>query len=90
MKSATTDYIEKKIEERFQSTHPVKSATFDDSIAEDKGAISIHAPREECDGATADTATTKALISIHAPREECDKEEQPYGRQTKNFNPRTP
>ena len=55
------------------------------------GSISIHAPREGCDGSAPTGRPRPAPISIHAPREGCDSSWLlsrasfiPY------FNPRTP
>ena len=51
--------------------------------------ISIHAPREGCDG-DAGRLMVVEIISIHAPREGCDMVS--YSRQVRkgDFNPRTP
>ncbi len=38
---------------RFQSTHPVRGATYNAMQTADKVDISIHAPREGCDGLAA-------------------------------------
>ena len=55
----------------FQSTHPVRGATY--LLAEHDAVmcISIHAPREGCDRIPDRLIHTDA-ISIHAPREGCD------------------
>ena len=59
--------------ERFQSTHPVWGATFDQVGAWQGLVISIHAPRVGCDQwATAALQRWKG-ISIHAPRVGCDR-----------------
>ena len=51
--------------------------------------ISIHAPREGCDGAT-DGCAVYYCISIHAPREGCDDASLMSIRRMTYFNPRTP
>ena len=56
---------------KFQSTHPVRGATLRRTDVEQHRKISIHAPREGCDGWTT-CLITRAVISIHAPREGCD------------------
>ena len=58
----------------FQSTHPVRGATLL-ILAHGRFAslhISIHAPREGCDGARVRACARDQGISIHAPREGCD------------------
>ena len=74
----------------FQSTHPVRGATFLPGIQRDRaGGISIHAPREGCDlGVLIDRETIG--ISIHAPREGCDNCTYILDFLTWYFNPRTP
>ena len=56
----------------FQSTHPVRGATWMDSPEALAEYISIHAPREGCDRPHGDGAERAFQISIHAPREGCD------------------
>ena len=55
----------------FQSTHPVRGATDYAGSAPVGRRVSIHAPREGCDG---DVRWWRdhAGVSIHAPREGCD------------------
>ena len=55
----------------FQSTHPVRGATNLQPPLWRTTEISIHAPREGCDGAWRVHAQ-RGGISIHAPREGCD------------------
>ena len=55
----------------FQSTHPVRGATFPDQRQKPFRPISIHAPRAGCDRAVA-VAPEDVVISIHAPRAGCD------------------
>ena len=57
----------------FQSTHPVRGATFTTINQICSVFISIHAPREGCDLVVV-CADTLSHISIHAPREGCDLE----------------
>ena len=59
-------------EQVFQSTHPVRGATFACRVGERLVEISIHAPREGCD-VPAQVLADVVLISIHAPREGCDE-----------------
>ena len=56
----------------FQSTHPVRGATKLSEQANGSAEISIHAPREGCDGHDFCHGHTQ-IISIHAPREGCDR-----------------
>ena len=56
---------------KFQSTHRVSNATKARASADWSAGISIHAPREQCDGHHAPIAEQRR-ISIHAPREQCD------------------
>ena len=56
----------------FQSTHPVRGATDGNYVPKARFNISIHAPREGCDGALIDKMQAALNISIHAPREGCD------------------
>ena len=51
--------------------------------------ISIHAPREGCDGMQISN-TVIETISIHAPREGCDIHRKFLITRQLNFNPRTP
>ncbi len=52
--------------------------------------ISIHAPREGCDGGALYAECSSRSISIHAPREGCDICSQRARAPSWNFNPRTP
>ena len=56
----------------FQSTHPARGATIFGEKCYCLGAISIHAPREGCDGPSLCAVRKRQGISIHAPREGCD------------------
>ena len=56
----------------FQSTHPARGATSIAASLQAMGIISIHAPREGCDGGAALDVRASSTISIHAPREGCD------------------
>ena len=55
----------------FQSTLPVKGATFIPCYAGHEIDVSIHAPREGSDEMTDNTILAQ-LVSIHAPREGSD------------------
>ena len=75
--------------EIFQSTPPVKAATFGGGNSGVQTMISIHAAREGGD----DTGVTKEGafgISIHAAREGGDFWRQSYLRKAGHFNPRRP
>ena len=61
---------------QFQSTHPVRGATFYRVEIVVQATISIHAPREGCDQHT-QRHQVHILISIHAPREGCDLSSTP-------------
>ena len=56
----------------FQSTHRVSDATDFPAARLGGVAISIHAPRERCDGISDYYPPIISIISIHAPRERCD------------------
>ena len=56
---------------RFQSTHPLRGATFVAAISIASARISIHAPLAGCDMDAMDTVLTYE-ISIHAPLAGCD------------------
>ena len=74
----------------FQSTHPVRGATWAPQVPVPKGEISIHAPREGCDLACGNMAGQYLVISIHAPREGCDSYTPVDFDSIDDFNPRTP
>ena len=57
----------------FQSTHPARGATIAYVQHGLRDVISIHAPRERCDG-KACRVVHNVHISIHAPRERCDQD----------------
>ena len=58
----------------FQSTHPARGATLDNQLGRLYNPISIHAPREGCDGLRRQAELPEQrAISIHAPREGCDR-----------------
>ena len=61
---------------RFQSTPPVKAATFFPRGARQSMSISIHAAREGGDNISANSAS-KTIISIHAAREGGDPMTRP-------------
>ena len=52
--------------------------------------VSIHAPREGCDGDFAYTAMARSSVSIHAPREGCDFQQLAQLDDEIRFNSRTP
>ena len=52
--------------------------------------VSIHAPREGCDGRGVGTQQGKEIVSIHAPREGCDSGGHDLGNINLSFNSRTP
>ena len=56
----------------FQSTHPARGATFNQTDLQLQSKISIHAPREGCDCIAERYKILCTRISIHAPREGCD------------------
>ena len=57
----------------FQSTHPVRGATWQRKEGDGLMGISIHAPRAGCDWAGVSNPIRRD-ISIHAPRAGCDRE----------------
>ena len=75
---------------RFQSTHPARGATIAVKDCLQSPVISIHAPREGCDGCIPQFPPQMPSISIHAPREGCDRGEHRRCVGGHNFNPRTP
>ena len=79
--------LEDKI--KFQSTHPVWSATTLKVGVIYILRISIHAPRVECDG-NDQSDNNQTEISIHAPRVECDDTNKRCRLPPVHFNPRTP
>ena len=56
----------------FQSTHPMRGATREESTHEPVKEISIHAPHAGCDLAALTFMGGMAAISIHAPPAGCD------------------
>ena len=74
---------------RFQSTHPMRGATWAEGAVSGKSFISIHAPHEGCDGIV-DRFDGQDFISIHAPHEGCDSGGTAKGNGKPYFNPRTP
>ena len=73
----------------FQSTHPVRGATWEVSGYPSRDAFqSTHPVR----GATGhgNRRDNRRVVSIHAPREGCDSWSVPRRRWTTRFNPRTP
>ena len=73
----------------FQFTHPVRGATEVKAMMDDKGKVSIHAPREGCDWKYAEQFKAE-IVSIHAPREGCDSTGYLWQSPTCSFNSRTP
>ena len=73
----------------FQSTHPVRGATFTEQARSVIIYISIHAPRAGCDILEGIEYATES-ISIHAPRAGCDAVILAFTRLLFYFNPRTP
>ncbi len=74
----------------FQSTHPMRGATYIAVTVGGSDDISIHAPHAGCD-LDAEEMTRVTDISIHAPHAGCDKTTAPAGTHTLcHFNPRTP
>ena len=75
---------------RFQSTHPLRDATF---LSFFKFLllikISIHAPLTGCDLSFVSNGH-HIMISIHAPLTGCDHKQVLERSKTKYFNPRTP
>ena len=63
---------EAELEQVFQSTHPARGATHRHIQGRQYSKISIHAPREGCDGECYQYRDGVYVISIHAPREGCD------------------
>ena len=56
----------------FQFTHPGRGATQLNLSQIDSLIVSIHAPREGCDGERSQIRISPPRVSIHAPREGCD------------------
>ena len=75
---------------QFQSTHPARGATAGGLKQRVGCTISIHAPREGCDGKDAVKRIRFLQISIHAPREGCDIFSTVSKVLWIYFNPRTP
>ena len=73
----------------FQSTHPLRGATFGLNRLRDFMRISIHAPLAGCDARCA-PLRTRSAISIHAPLAGCDPAVLHHYGQRLHFNPRTP
>ena len=72
MKAATVSGIIQVSNEGFQSTPPVKAATYQQRQRKDYQNISIHAAREGGDSGRG-IVEWDAVISIHAAREGGDK-----------------
>ena len=53
-------------------------------------AVSIHAPREGCDGRNVPSQESQETVSIHAPREGCDSSFNMLDNVRSGFNSRTP
>ena len=83
--------IKPSLVKRFQSTHPLRGATFLRIRSASMPAISIHAPLAGCDSLHKVFYHTKATISIHAPLAGCDRSISSHRLSILiNFNPRTP
>ena len=79
-----------KTTEEFQSTRPVRGATYTRNQIINKSEISIHAPRAGRDGEQHEELRLRDAISIHAPRAGRDHD-RPDGLPRKgDFNPRAP
>ena len=74
---------------QFLSTLPARGATLGHLQPLPADVISIHAPREGSDTATASNCWSTE-ISIHAPREGSDGRRKDRGGQRHNFYPRSP
>ena len=74
----------------FQSTPPVKAATFMNFRGVNAPGISIHAAREGGDAFRLDSIAFGQLISIHAAREGGDPPESGGDNGDRYFNPRRP
>ena len=79
----------KRLDNEFQSTPPVKAATLSRPPASVHGGISIHAAREGGDAAERDRRIAW-YISIHAAREGGDIRYKPVLNFLRHFNPRRP
>ena len=76
-------------EVRFQFTHPGRGATTKRFKRLASRYVSIHAPREGCDGHL-HPRRARLRVSIHAPREGCDGIASFRRRRSTRFNSRTP
>ena len=76
--------------DEFQSTHPLRGATFHVSLDLLARFISIHAPLAGCDGNPSQGWKPCHEISIHAPLAGCDGGNKIIAAADLNFNPRTP
>ena len=74
---------------QFQSTHPMRGATFVPSPVWLYTVISIHTPHAGCDKLCYDIGTMKE-ISIHTPHAGCDITPALPSAMSFYFNPRTP
>ena len=74
---------------RFQSTHPLRGATFPSFQPLLDRVISIHAPLAGCDDEISGEHPIMA-ISIHAPLAGCDFAAHRHDGERRDFNPRTP
>ena len=89
MKAATSSLVALLSRGVFQSTPPVKAATFTGGVNIKITDISIHAAREGGDGMSGATFDFK-LISIHAAREGGDRGGKIFPCDDGDFNPRRP
>ena len=74
----------------FQSTHPIRGATYQILPGHLHRGISIHAPHTGCDLRIHNVFKLYFDISIHAPHTGCDDCPRPKQRHRGHFNPRTP
>ena len=74
----------------FQSTHPLRDATYGIFKNEEPTAISIHAPLTGCDIHEYFANSRIEGISIHAPLTGCDITGHYWINEQRYFNPRTP
>ena len=74
----------------FQSTHSLRSATYNARKAFNIADVSIHALLAECDSAKVESSTGDNPVSIHALLAECDGCTYHRYLSHRSFNPRTP
>ena len=74
----------------FQSTHSLRSATYQPGYWEEKEVVSIHALLAECDWTETPQDLPRCFVSIHALLAECDSGHPDKASAEPGFNPRTP